>query len=112
MLDKGFIRASSSPASASVPFVRKPGGGLRFCVDYRRLNAITKKDRYPLPLIEETLQSLSKPKWLTKLDIIAAFHKVRFRVCVPNRFDCHAEAEATFHSYRAEGRLVWLRDSR
>ncbi|KAM4057637.1 reverse transcriptase (RNA-dependent DNA polymerase) [Hirsutella rhossiliensis] len=77
LLDKGFIRASSSPASAPVLFVRKPGGGLRFCVDYRGLNAITKKDRYPLPLIEETLRSLSKPKWLTKLDVIAAFHKIR-----------------------------------
>ncbi|KJZ68122.1 hypothetical protein HIM_12487 [Hirsutella minnesotensis 3608] len=77
LLDKGFIRASSSPASAPVLFVRKPGGGLRFCVDYRGLNAITKKDRYPLPLIEETLRSLSKAKWLTKLDVIAAFHKIR-----------------------------------
>ncbi|OAQ59084.1 retrovirus polyprotein [Purpureocillium lilacinum] len=77
LLDKGFIRASSSPASAPVLFVRKPGGGLRFCVDYRGLNAITKKDRYPLPLIEETLRSLSKAKRLTKLDVIAAFHKLR-----------------------------------
>ncbi|XP_044718843.1 Pol [Hirsutella rhossiliensis] len=55
LLDKGFIRASSSPASAPVLF----------------------KDRYPLPLIEETLRSLSKAKWLTKLDVIAAFHKIR-----------------------------------
>ncbi|KJZ68644.1 hypothetical protein HIM_11963 [Hirsutella minnesotensis 3608] len=77
LLDKAFIRASSSPASAPVLFVRKPGGGLRFCVDYRGLNAITKQDRYPLPLIDETLRSLSKAKWLTKLDVIAAFHKIR-----------------------------------
>ncbi|KAJ6436495.1 retrovirus polyprotein [Purpureocillium lavendulum] len=48
-----------------------------FILDYRGLNAITKKDRYPLPLIEETLRSLSKAQWLTKLDVIAAFHKVR-----------------------------------
>jgi hypothetical protein len=45
LLDKNFIRASSSPASAPVLFVKKPGGGLRFCVDYRGLNAITRKDR-------------------------------------------------------------------
>lgn len=77
LLDKGFIRASSSPASAPVLFVRKPGGGLRFCVDYRSLNAITRKDRYPLPLINETLRAISKAKWLTKLDVIAAFHKIR-----------------------------------
>ncbi|KAL2017202.1 hypothetical protein VTK56DRAFT_2409 [Thermocarpiscus australiensis] len=76
LLDKNFIRASSSSASAPVLFVRKPGGGLRFCVDYRGLNAVTRKDRYPLPLINETLRSLSKAKWLTKLDVIAAFHKI------------------------------------
>jgi len=76
-LDKNFIRASSSSAAAPVLFARKPGGGLRFCVDYRALNAITRKDRYPLPLIRETLRSISRAKWLTKLDITAAFHKIR-----------------------------------
>jgi hypothetical protein len=77
LLDKSFIRASSSPAAAPVLFAKKPGGGLRFCVDYRALNALTQKDRYPIPLIKETLNSLSKAKWFTKLDIIAAFHKIR-----------------------------------
>jgi len=76
-LDKGFIRASNSPAAAPVLFVRKPGGGLRFCVDYRRLNQITRKDRYPLPLIRETLNNIRKAKWFTKLDVIAAFNKLR-----------------------------------
>lgn len=78
-LDKGFIRVSNSPASAPILFVRKPGGGLRFCVDYRGLNKITRKDRYPLPLIYETLQSVGRAKWFTKLDVIAAFHKIRIR---------------------------------
>lgn len=77
LLDKGFIRVSNSPAAAPVLFVKKPGGGLRFCVDYRGLNRITKKDRYPLPLIYETLRHISKAKWFTKLDVIAAFHKIR-----------------------------------
>jgi hypothetical protein len=77
LLDKGFIRVSSSPAAAPVLFVKKPGGGLRFCVDYRGLNRITKKDRYPLPLIYETLRNISKARWFTKLDVIAAFHKLR-----------------------------------
>ena len=79
LLDKNFIRASSSPAASPILFAKKPGGGLRFCVDYRGLNAITRKDRYPLPLINETLRSLSKAKWFTKLDVIAAFHKIRVR---------------------------------
>jgi hypothetical protein len=77
LLDKDFIEVSKSPATAPVLFARKPGGGLRFCVDYRGLNAITKKDRYPLPLIRETLSALSKAKWLTKFDVSAAFHRIR-----------------------------------
>lgn len=43
------------------------------------MNAITRKDRYPLPLINETLRSLSKAKWFTKLDVVAAFHKIRIK---------------------------------
>jgi transposase InsO family protein len=77
LLSKGFIRVSNSPAAAPVLFVRKPGGGLRFCVDYRALNKLTRKDRYPLPLIYETLRNIGRAKWYTKLDVIAAFHKIR-----------------------------------
>lgn len=78
-LEKGWIRVSRSPAGAPVLFVRKPGGGLRFCVDYRKLNEITKKDRTPLPLISETLQMMAKAVWYTKLDVSAAFHKIRIK---------------------------------
>ncbi|EKV17510.1 hypothetical protein PDIP_31580 [Penicillium digitatum Pd1] len=56
---------------------KKPNGGLRFCVDFRRLNAITKKDCYPLPLIDEVLQRTSKAKIYTKLDIQQGFHRIR-----------------------------------
>lgn len=76
-LSSGFIRASQSPASSPVMFVKKADGGLRFCVDYRALNALTVKNRYPLPLINETLQRLSKAVIYTKLDIIAAFNRIR-----------------------------------
>lgn len=77
LLDKGFIRVSNSPAAAPVLFVKKPGGGLRFCCDYRALNRLTRKDRYPLPLIQETLNRISRAKWFTKLDVSSAFHKIR-----------------------------------
>lgn len=77
LLDKGFIRASSSAAAAPVLFVRKPGGGLRLCCDYRALNAMTARDRYPLPLISETPRNLTKARWFTKLDVAAALHKIR-----------------------------------
>ena len=78
-LDSGFIRASRSPAASPVLFVKKPGGGLRFCVDYRGLNAITVKNRYPLPLITETLARLSRARKYTKLDIISAFNRLRIK---------------------------------
>ena len=76
LLDKGFIRANNSLAGAPVLFVKKEGG-LRFYMDYRGLNDITRKDRYPLPLIKETLSGISKVRYLTKLDITAVFYKIR-----------------------------------
>ena len=76
-LSKGYIKASSEPFAAPILFVQKKDGSLRFCVDYRKLNAITKRDRYPLPLIQETLAQMLGAKYFTKLDIIAAFNKIR-----------------------------------
>ena len=77
LLDKGFIHVSQFSAAASVLFVKKLGGGLQFCMDYCGLNKITRKDCYPLPLIQETLNSISKAKFFTKLDVIAPFYKIR-----------------------------------
>ena len=57
--------------------VKKPGGGLRLCVDYRKLNAITKKDRYPILLIDEFTAQLSQATIFTKLDIRQGFHRLR-----------------------------------
>ena len=79
LLRKGWIRPSSSAAAAPVLFAKKPNGGLRLCVDYRGLNAITVPDRYPLPLFKETLRQLPKARWFTKLDVKSAFHRIRIR---------------------------------
>ena len=76
LLDKGFIRASNSPAGAPVLFAKKEKG-LRFCMNYRGLNNITKKNRYPLPLIKKILSGISKARYFTKLNITAIFHKIR-----------------------------------
>ncbi|KAJ8105804.1 hypothetical protein ONZ43_g7278 [Nemania bipapillata] len=76
-LRKGFIQPGNAPFAAPVLFVRKPGGGLRFCVDYRKINALTKKDKYPIPLIDETLARIAKAKIFTKIDVRQAFNRIR-----------------------------------
>ena len=76
-LSKGFIEPSQAPFASPILFVKKPNGGLRFCIDFRRLNELTRKDRYPLPLIDEMLARISKAKVFTKLDIRQAFHRIR-----------------------------------
>jgi hypothetical protein len=77
LLQKGYIRAINSEVAAPMLFIRKPIGGLRFCYDYRALNAIIKQDRYPLLLILETLRNLIGARWLTKVNIISAFYQIR-----------------------------------
>jgi len=76
-LAKGFIVPSKAPFASPVLFVKKPDGSLRFCVDYRRLNLISKRDQHPLPLIDETLARISGAKIFTKLDIRQAFYRIR-----------------------------------
>jgi len=78
-LAKGFIRKSKSPAGAPVLFVPKKSGELRMCVDYRRLNDITIRDSYPLPLINDMLEHLSKGKVFSKLDLRSAYNLVRIK---------------------------------
>jgi hypothetical protein len=68
-LYKGFIAKSQAPFAAPILFAQKSNKGLRFCVDYQKLNSLTRKDRYPLLLLDETLAQISKAKIFTKLDI-------------------------------------------
>ena len=76
-LDKGFVVPSESPAAAPILFVKKKDGSLRLCVDYRGLNKITVKNRYPLPLIPELLDRLRKAKVFTKIDLRGAYNLLR-----------------------------------
>jgi hypothetical protein len=73
-LSKGFVVASKAPFASPVLFACKAYRSLRFCIDYCKLNAITKKNHYPLPLIDEMLARLAKAKVFTKLDIRQAFY--------------------------------------
>ena len=76
-LARRFIQASLSSYSLSILFVKKSGRGIRFCIDYRRLNTITKKDYYPIPFIEETLAQFEGTKYFTKINIHQAFYQIR-----------------------------------
>jgi hypothetical protein len=76
---KGTIRPSKSLYASPILLVRKPNGRLRVCVNYRALNTLIVKDRYPIPLIRETLDKLSKARYFTKLDIVVAFNNLRIR---------------------------------
>ena len=78
-LANGFIRHSKSAAAAPVMFVKRPDGKLRLVVDYRGLNKITVKRRYPLPLIPEMLDRLHRAKLFTKIDLRNAYHQVRVK---------------------------------
>ena len=74
-----FIRPSKSPAGAPILFDKKPDGSLRLCVDYRGLNNLTIKNRYPLPLIGESLDRLGRAKRFTQLDLTSAYHRMRIK---------------------------------
>jgi hypothetical protein len=75
-LSKGFIRTSLSPVVSPVLFAKKPSRRLRFYMNYRALNTIIIKNRYSLPLIQETLVCFSRAKFYTKLDIIIVFNRI------------------------------------
>ena len=77
MLEKGWIQASTSPFGAPVLFARKANGELRLCVDYRGLNDITVKDRYPLPRAEDLFDQLTGATIFSKLDLAQGYHQIR-----------------------------------
>lgn len=79
LLESGFIQASKSPFGAPIIFVPKKNGKLRMCVDYRALNAITVKNRYPLPRIDELLDRLQGASVFTKLDLQSGYWQIRIK---------------------------------
>nr|GFC21126.1 putative reverse transcriptase domain-containing protein [Tanacetum cinerariifolium] len=77
--DKGFIRSSSSPWGAPVLFVKKKDGSFRMCIDYRELNKLTVKNRYPLPRIDDLFDQLQGSSVYSKIDLRSGYHHLRVR---------------------------------
>nr|GEY85422.1 putative reverse transcriptase domain-containing protein [Tanacetum cinerariifolium] len=77
--DRGFIRPSSSPWGAPILFVKKKDGSFRMCIDYRKLNKLTMKNRYPLPRIDDLFDQLQRSRVYSKIDLRSGYHQLRVR---------------------------------
>ncbi|GJV69829.1 putative reverse transcriptase domain-containing protein [Tanacetum coccineum] len=79
LLNKGFIRPSSSPWGAPILFVKKKDGSMRMCIDYRELNKVTVKNVYPLPRIDDLFDQLRGERWFSKIDLRSGYHQLKVR---------------------------------
>ena len=79
LLDKGFIHPSTSPWGALVLFVKRKDGSLGLCINYRQLNKVTTKNKYPLPRIDDLFDQLQGTRWFSKIDLRSGYHQLRVK---------------------------------
>jgi hypothetical protein len=117
LLDKGYIRPSSSPWGSPALFVKKKDGSLRMCVDYRPLNAVTIKNKYLLPRIDVLFDQLASAKVFSKTDLRSGYHQIKIRASdVPKtafstRYDLYEFLVMSFGLTNAPAYFMYLMNS-
>ncbi|XP_042968946.1 uncharacterized protein LOC122301604 [Carya illinoinensis] len=104
LLDAGFIQPSKAPYGAPVLFQKKHDGSLRLCIDYRALNKVTIKNKYPIPLIADLFDQLGHAKYFSKLDLRSGYYQVRIAE------GDEAKTTCIFHPYLDQFVVVYLDD--
>jgi hypothetical protein len=117
LLDKGYIHPSSSPWGCPALFVKKKDGSLRICVDYRPLNAVTIKNKYPLPQIDVLFDQLAGAKVFSKIDLRSGYHQIKIGPCdIPktafsNRYGLYEFLVMSFGLTNAPAYFMYLMNS-
>lgn len=117
LLDKGFIRPSSSPWGCPALFVKKKDDTLRMCVDYRPLNAVTIKNKYPLPRIDILFDQLSGARVFSKIDLRLGYHQIKIqeedilKTAFSTRYDLYEFLVMSFGLTDAPAYFMYLMNS-
>jgi hypothetical protein len=117
LLDKGYIHPSSSPWGCPVLFVKKKGQSLRLCVDYQPLNAVTIKNKYPLPRINILFDQLASARVFSKVDLRSGYHQIKIypedvlKTAFSTRYELYEYLVMSFRLTNAHAHFMYLMNS-